>query len=958
MNKFQFRVLYREFLFRMVDLELLSAHAQGDTMRLLGQFAALLIFLSLGYAGEAMTYGSLTLSPPQILVAGWRSENTLTATTMLVVGLFAVLSWDSTFPDRRDVMVLAPLPVRARTMFLAKVAALATALTLTVGLLHVLAGLAWPFAIVKQSAALTVPVLALDPAMPPVEAADLQAVLDRDMAGAQSRTLSFGAPGHPADWGVSIGVVQHGVRRVFSYGTARPDSIFEIGSITKTFTTLALARMAAEGKVGLDQPIRELMAGFPPVRPPWRPITLLDLATERSSLAPLPYNLPPTDPSDRRRTSDSRTDYDLADLRQFIRHYGAIKPPGDHFEDSIVGSALLGMILAERAVTPYASLIEDQITGPLGMRETAVTLPPELAGHLIPGHAGTERTTRAWGYSAFTPAAGIRSTAGDMLTYLEANLHPERFTGSMANALAWSHEARANATPDVRIGLGWKYRVSDQVWFREGVTGGYSSNAFFSPQGDFAAVVLLNNGPSIGSSADRLAEHIRQRLMGEPAMPLANTLIPESRGLGGVIRAFFAYWFTMFAAGAFIYCSVLTLQGLAAQLPRRYFLRLSSFLQLATFSLFLGVYFLQPPLGEPFSAQWNAEILNWLPSYWFLGLFQFLNGTLHPALIPLAHRALAGSAVAICGAGGAFLVSYFRTLRKIVEEPDIVPAARGWNWLPRFGNSLETAIVQFSIRTLLRSRLHRVILAFYLGVGFALTIVLVKSGMTQQEFAPVTDTSLWRDVNVPMLAASLIMLGFWVLGARVVFSMPLDLRGNWVFRVTPVRGGKACLAARRRSLWALAAMPAWAASAVLFLALWPWRVAVGHLVVLGLLAVILVELSLGGIQKIPFACSYLPAKRNIHVFWPFLPLVLVITIRAVLFEQSALQSPALLIKLVAALGVVAFLARWRTTPEKWEQVPVEFEEVPVEHLQLLGLPRDGGRMVESAPFVNSGTTPG
>ena len=129
---------------------------------------------------------------------------------------------------------------------------------------------------------------------------------------------------------------------------------------------------------------------------------------------------------------------------------------------------------------------------------------------------------------------------------------------------------------------------------------------------------------------------------------------------------------------------------------------------------------------------------------------------------------------------------------------------------------------------------------------------------------------------------------------------------------------------------------------VLFLSLWPWRQAVGHLAVLGLMAAIFVELSLGGIQKIPFACSYLPAKRNIHVFWGFLPLVLVVVVRAVLFEQSALEHPALLVKVLMALGIAAFLAWWRTTPEKWEEVPVEFEEVPVEHILALGLPRDGG----------------
>jgi hypothetical protein len=49
-------------------------------------------------------------------------------------------------------------------------------------------------------------------------------------------------------------------------------------------------------------------------------------------------------------------------------------------------------------------------------------------------------------------------------------------------------------------------------------------------------------------------------------------------------------------------------------------------------------------------------------------LFQLLNGSMHPALLPLAHRALAGLAAAVSGAAGAFLLSYFRTIRKIVED--------------------------------------------------------------------------------------------------------------------------------------------------------------------------------------------------------------------------------------------------------------------------------------------------
>ena len=566
MTRLQFRVLYREFLFRMVDLELLSAHAQGDMSKLFGQFASLFLFLSMLFAGMGLAFAGSArrMPPPARLIFAWGSEHFLIATTMLVVGLFAVLSWDSTFPDRRDVLVLAPLPVRARTMFLAKVAALATALSVSVGALHLLAGLVWP-----------------------------------------------------------IGLANHS-------------------------------------------------------------------------------------------------------------------------------------------------------------------------------------------------------------------------------------------------------------------------------------------------------------------------------GAASLIRAYAAYWATMLAAGAFILCSVLGVQGLAAQLPRRHFLRLSAFLQMAAFCLFVSVYFLQPSLVDPVTAVKNQRVFVWLPSYWFLGLFQMLNGSEHPALVPLAHRALAGLAIAGCGAGGAFLVSYFRTLRKIVEEPDIVPGSRGVNWLPRFGGPFETAIVHFSVRTLLRSRLHRVILAFYLGIGFALTICFLKTPLAQ-ELQARSGSDPWHRVSVPLLASSILMMGCWVVGMRVVFSMPLDLRANWAFRITPVRGGPRCLSARRRSLFVLSVVPVWAGSAVVFLWIWPWRPTVGHLAILGLLGTILVELSLGGIQKIPFTCSYLPGKSNFHItFWLSIGAALGAVAKCADIERLAIENPVRLSAVLVILGIAAVLARWRTAPADWEEAAVEFEEVPSGAILVLGLPRDGG----------------
>src|SRR5437762_4563878 len=119
MDRLQWRVLYRQFLFRVFDPEVLSADAKGDATKLLGQFASLLVFVSLALSLAAMILSGARefLGPSTSWLFTMVLQHFLIATTMLVVGLFAVLSWDATFPDQRDVLVLAPLPVRARTMF-------------------------------------------------------------------------------------------------------------------------------------------------------------------------------------------------------------------------------------------------------------------------------------------------------------------------------------------------------------------------------------------------------------------------------------------------------------------------------------------------------------------------------------------------------------------------------------------------------------------------------------------------------------------------------------------------------------------------------------------------------------------------------------------------------------------------------------------------------------------------
>ena len=428
-----------------------------------------------------------------------------------------------------------------------------------------------------------------------------------------------------------------------------------------------------------------------------------------------------------------------------------------------------------------------------------------------------------------------------------------------------------------------------------------------------------------------------------PAFPAPLAFAAPNSGLIGLPRSFAAYWITMFAAGAFIFCCVLGIQGLAAQvLPRRQFLRVSSFLQTAAFCLFVSVYFLQPSLASPeaLTAAHNQHWLACLPSYWFLGLFQQLNGSMQLALAPLAIRAWLGLAIAGSATAFVYSLSYFRTLGRIAEEPDIVPRFRRLRWLPRLGGALETAIGQFSIRTLLRSRKHRLILAFYLGIGLALTILFVGllDALERPEVASVTH--LWRHANAGMLVSSVMMMFFAVLGARVGFAMPLDLTANWIFRVTPVGGVTECLQANRRALLVLAVAPVWAGSAMIFLWLWPWWPAAGHLAVLAILGIVAAEVTLASFRKIPFTCSYLPGKSNLHLtFWLCVLAFGLLVDQGAVLELHALWYPASYAMMIAILLIAVALARKRTVVQTRSEA-LEFEDAPPPAIMVLGLHQD------------------
>lgn len=414
-------------------------------------------------------------------------------------------------------------------------------------------------------------------------------------------------------------------------------------------------------------------------------------------------------------------------------------------------------------------------------------------------------------------------------------------------------------------------------------------------------------------------------------------------GLLGIARFFLAYWFTMLAAASFLYAAILAMQGFAAlALPRRMFLRVSAILQLAAFGLFLGVRFLQPILAT------HADLANpanhWLlaisPTFWFLALLNQLNGSLPPDLLWLAHRAWINLAVTSAGAAASLLLCYVRTMKKTVEDPDLVPGSRSFLWMPRFGNALQNAIAVFCLRSIARSRQHRVALAFYWSVVIAITLSWIRREASNPP----------EPISFDFLLSSFLMMSFAVLGLRAIFALPISLNANWMLRITQLRPTHQYIAATRRALLFLGVAPIWTICAALSLHIRPAAQVAEHLAFLALLGGVLVELSLIRFDKVPFTCSYLPGKTNIQaVFWGFAFSLLSLELLMGTYELGALSNPLhYAITIFIASGAIAAL--WAINRLHAQTAVLYFEEQAPEIITRLGLIFVPPEQVSPPPF--------
>jgi len=324
--------------------------------------------------------------------------------------------------------------------------------------------------------------------------------------------------------GKVVGIIEPAGRRVIASGEShspdgRPldgDTIFQIGSVTKTFTTLLLADAVQRGEVALDDPVSAFVPRGLVLRERGRPITLRDLAMHVSGLPSMPSNF------NLLGNPDPVSAYSPRDFERFLATFEPTRAPGEKWEYSNVGVSLLGRLLAQRADVSYESLLRERVLMPLGLRSTAITLSREQAARVAPGIDRYGAPAITWEMKTLQGSGSLRSSANDLLQYLAVIL------GHVESPLRAAIDLQLRERSPVRKSqaLGWGSSKFDgrEMFVHDGGKAGYRSIIAFDPARRRGVVVLVN-----ARTDERLGAIALWLLNGKALPPAAPALAPRPR---------------------------------------------------------------------------------------------------------------------------------------------------------------------------------------------------------------------------------------------------------------------------------------------------------------------------------------------------------------------------------------------------------------------------------------------
>jgi CubicO group peptidase (beta-lactamase class C family) len=346
------------------------------------------------------------------------------------------------------------------------------------------------------------------------------------------------------EYGISpsivVGIIDKNGPKYYAFGTktlggkpVNENTIYEIGSISKTFTGILLAQMVINGQMKTDDAAQKYLPAAVKL-PKWEntEITLGNLSDHTSSLPRLPTNMVPADPA------NPYADYTVDQLYAFLNGYTLTRPIGSVYEYSNLAQGLLGNILALKTGKSYEQLMIANIAAPLGMKVTKITFDEAMKQNLAMGYSqGTQVAN--WDIPTLAGAGAIRSSLHDMLIFIAANLGLKR--SKFYPAMQLSHQARHDKPGGgTRVGLAWhisKGAEGDVIWHNGG-TGGYRTFAGFVKETGKGVVVLTNSTAGADDIGMRLLNSSAKLIQVKKPALLDIKKIADSQGADAAWKAY------------------------------------------------------------------------------------------------------------------------------------------------------------------------------------------------------------------------------------------------------------------------------------------------------------------------------------------------------------------------------------------------------------------------------------
>lgn len=300
---------------------------------------------------------------------------------------------------------------------------------------------------------------------------------------------------------IIVGIVDANGRQIIAEGKLSdndprlPDSntMYEIGSITKVFTSLSLAKMSLKNQLNINDPISKFLPKT--VKTPIRngkEISLLSLSTHRSGMPRFPYNTDPKNPD------EPYADYSVNQLYEYVSHF---EPPFDidsKWRYSNVGYGVLGTILTLVAQKNFETLITEEICKPLNLNNTVISLTAKQKENLAIGHAETGTSVGLTELGAIEAGGALRSNVTDLLTFAEENMG--LITTDLYPAMQLTHvlQAKKDAN-DTYTTMGWTLDNNNgqNFLFKDGGMPGYCTFLGIDKKNKIGVVILSNSNNSV-----------------------------------------------------------------------------------------------------------------------------------------------------------------------------------------------------------------------------------------------------------------------------------------------------------------------------------------------------------------------------------------------------------------------------------------------------------------------------